>query len=528
MYNHRGYRLMFNSMVVFLAIGSGCNSGGGESVSVVVGADGGVVQLSDGTKLDIPAGALQSDEKINVSTSNINVGDLIKLGRIYLFQPAGLNFLLPVNITMPLTKDPLPGQNAVLYWSKKSQDTAFEEIFGGYDENNLYHASITHFSYGFIGATSDQPPTDGGMDGGGDAGFDAGIDAGIDAGMDAGVDAGRRFDAGYCLTSQCFAVPPTGQTKCYDSGREDGGPTPDGGEIPCPLNRTDPFWGQDAQSAKARTLNCFGSDGAEKTCAEDNLMEGDVVTDSVTGIMWQRSYATSQTWDGGIDHCDTLVYGSYNDWRLPNPFELASIADSQKYNPAIDSAVFPDTISNYYWTSSPGKNYPTGAWVVNFNNGNVEYGTRTSSKYARCIRQGAAENLSEVKQEPGRFIESEPKSGEKVVTDTVTGLMWQYNYATDIDWKGALAQCATLEYGNHADWRLPNRNELMSLVNYAGFSPASDFPNMPPVEDIGTHWSSTSVSNESKYAWGVWYVYGFVSQNQKNNLFVVRCVRLGP
>jgi len=29
------------------------------------------------------------------------------------------------------------------------------------------------------------------------------------------------------------------------------------------------------------------------------------------------------------------------------------------------------------------------------------------------------------------------------------------------------------------DWRLPNKKELMSLVNFERYSPASDFPDMP-------------------------------------------------
>jgi hypothetical protein len=67
------------------------------------------------------------------------------------------------------------------------------------------------------------------------------------------------------------------------------------------------------------------------------------------------------------------------------------------------------------------------------------------------------------------------------VTDKKTGLHWakawfSVNDTTD------LAVCATRTYGGYNDWRLPTEGELLSLVDYSAYDPASSAPNLawPP------------------------------------------------
>ena len=83
----------------------------------------------------------------------------------------------------------------------------------------------------------------------------------------------------------------------------------------------------------------------------------------------------------------------------------------------------------------------------------------------------------------------------EVVTDTSRGLMWQDNNATfQLKWKNAIKYCENLELpqGGYIDWRLPNINELGTLVDYTKKDPAisSKFKNTLSEK----YWSSTTVS----------------------------------
>jgi len=100
--------------------------------------------------------------------------------------------------------------------------------------------------------------------------------------------------------------------------------------------------------------------------------------------------------------------------------------------------------------------------------------------------------------------------GDGTVTDLLTGLMWTRDAHLDAaagprTWPGALdlvAQLNAASHLGHNDWRLPNINELESLVDYGRFShtlpqghpfvnvqPAS--PVSPGAEPLVSYWSST-------------------------------------
>ncbi len=66
-------------------------------------------------------------------------------------------------------------------------------------------------------------------------------------------------------------------------------------------------------------------------------------------------------------------------------------------------------------------------------------------------------------------------NGDGTVTDTGSGLMWQKATAPGTyNWQEALSYCENLSLTGHSDWRLPNRNELHSLVDYSRYNPAID------------------------------------------------------
>ena len=76
----------------------------------------------------------------------------------------------------------------------------------------------------------------------------------------------------------------------------------------------------------------------------------------------------------------------YSNWRLPTVQELQSIVLRSTSLPLIDSAYFPNTISNYYWSSSPYAPSKIGAWTVAFGEG-PDYGNNKDFKrYVRVVR----------------------------------------------------------------------------------------------------------------------------------------------
>jgi hypothetical protein len=122
--------------------------------------------------------------------------------------------------------------------------------------------------------------------------------------------------------------------------------------------------------------------------------DGSEVTDSRTGLIWQRC-GVGQRWTGVTcegsaelythEQALTLAQAQVN-WRLPNVKELASIVDRRLNNPAIDPAVFPNTPPEWYWSSTPLVGNPSIAWVVFFGSGVVDFSGRTLSGHVRLVR----------------------------------------------------------------------------------------------------------------------------------------------
>jgi len=77
------------------------------------------------------------------------------------------------------------------------------------------------------------------------------------------------------------------------------------------------------------------------------------------------------------------------------------------------------------------------------------------------------------------------------------------------------------------DWRLPNKNELASIVEYRCVAAINKqaFPNTPSAE----YWSSSpsTYTYSSSYAWYVNFASGGVSFNHKGSSSLVRLVRAG-
>jgi len=116
-------------------------------------------------------------------------------------------------------------------------------------------------------------------------------------------------------------------------------------------------------------------------------------------------------------------------------------------------------------------------------------------------------------------------NGNSTVTDQATGLIWDQQETSTMTWEAALAYCEGLSLASQTDWRLPNRNELQSLVDYTKTSAPTIDTTAFPSAVSGNYWSSTTYALNSTYAWLVSFGNGYVNFNSKPYNIYVRCVR---
>lgn len=132
-------------------------------------------------------------------------------------------------------------------------------------------------------------------------------------------------------------------------------------------------------------------------------------------------------------------------------------------------------------------------------------------------------------------------NGDGTVTDTATGLMWDQcsqgqsgiacatGTASFMNWAAALTEAVaanSANYKGHNDWRLPNKNELESLVLITANNPAIDL-NAFPATPSQFYWSSTTYTPDPAVAWVVSFNVGVSLADLKTAGYVVRLVRSG-
>jgi hypothetical protein len=114
------------------------------------------------------------------------------------------------------------------------------------------------------------------------------------------------------------------------------------------------------------------------------------------------------------------------------------------------------------------------------------------------------------------------------VTDNLTGLMWaRAPSATPAIWSAALTSANGTLCG-FSDWRVPNINEIESLVNSEVSSQAT-FLNGQGFTGVQTdgYWSSSSLVSSAANAWVVNMSDGYVYPDLKTYSFFVWPVRAG-
>ncbi|MEI6806465.1 MAG: DUF1566 domain-containing protein, partial [Myxococcaceae bacterium] len=101
----------------------------------------------------------------------------------------------------------------------------------------------------------------------------------------------------------------------------------------------------------------------------------DTVTDTITGLIWQRvSTGGGMTQTNAVTQCNSLSFPNFNSvWRLPTVKELATLVDySVPYNGLMmDATAFSGEGAFWHWASTPVVGLIASVWVVVFYEGSV-------------------------------------------------------------------------------------------------------------------------------------------------------------
>ncbi|MBF0608427.1 MAG: DUF1566 domain-containing protein [Candidatus Magnetobacterium sp. LHC-1] len=128
-------------------------------------------------------------------------------------------------------------------------------------------------------------------------------------------------------------------------------------------------------------------------------------------------------------------------------------------------------------------------------------------------------------------------NGDQTVTDRLTGLVWTKDGGTPtigicaggwLTWKMALTYVDCLNivnYLGYSDWRLPNKEELFSLLDRRTYNPP--LPSGHPFTNVisDTYWSSTTWAYNTSSAWYVNMLRGNMNMSDKTGALYVLPVR---
>ena len=312
----------------------------------------------------------------------------------------------------------------------------------------------------------------------------------------------------------------TGSTRCISENSE--------AFIDCPEEGAD-MNGQDAQYAAKKS--CVPAKYTKIAKNPENNSDHNRVVDEVTGLTWIVDITEEKSWDNAKDFCSNLNFGGYEDWRLPTPKEVWSIAVGDSYGHAVREYYFHNfyEYNNDIWARQELPEEKESAWSFNLEEGSMHQITdKAGSHYIMCVRSDEEYGKVEASD-----YTSETVNGDEMIRDSKTGLLWQKTVADGMTkFKDALAYCENLTYAGKNDWRLPNRNELLTLVDYSKAVPAGDdpeeettvassFPGMPKAAFI----TSTPIIGYYNPS-GLWTLdMETGEQLSYTEVFSVRCVR---
>lgn len=342
---------------------------------------------------------------------------------------------------------------------------------------------------------------------------------------------GSTRNPGWIVNTVAGGLNDTGSSQCLDAS---------GAWVACTAATA--LAGQDGSTGRDNTAVTNG--GSDGRLGFAFSASGGCVTDRVTGLVWDgtaQSAPTLAAAEANAAAANTAARCGASDWRLPTAAELLSLVDAGLTSGARIDLTFAATPANGFWTAEPYAGDTRASWLVDFGSGAVAFDTATNplaKAFSSRLVRGTADTPACEDEVTTLVVNT---SG--TVTDSRLGLMWQQcpegqsgaNCATGTatvynTYAAALARAASVNADpagagrGHSDWRVPNRNELASLVNRRCEAPAiqrNAFPGTPSA----SFWTSTPAF--AGFAWYVDFTDGSIGPGGTTGDRVLRLVRGG-
>ena len=293
------------------------------------------------------------------------------------------------------------------------------------------------------------------------------------------------------------------------------------------------------------------------------------LTDKLTNLIWLQDadcIGDPLDWQAALDMAQSLENGEcglsdgsgQGDWRLPNIRELDSLVHEGFHNPTLSNrngdgaATTNDPFANFnasytHWSSTTRVDNPAYAFAVDFEWGNVKSNLKTSKRTALFVRDNtsgsalapvfathqstcydsAGEDLDcagtgqdgDVQSGLAWPVPRFKDNGDGTITDYLSGLVWLKNSSCfgNSLWSDALettnaleeGQCGLTDNSAQGNWRMANRRELYSLIDFNSSYPAisnskgdEEWDDDDPFTNVKSlsYWSSTSYDGNSANA----------------------------
>ena len=314
---------------------------------------------------------------------------------------------------------------------------------------------------------------------------------------------------------------------------------------------------------------------------ESSLKEQQVKTIQALLLRWSNIVCESMEWHDAVKYCENLEEGGYSDWRLPNIDELRTLVVNSPYTepggycPVSEKAGKLSKKDKTYncnsnghsnpnklgdgnkghislWSSSTPSDDSDVAWLANFDDNVVGPSIKTYS-YNTCVRcvLNADKETEDAKiaAEAKRIADEKAKiEREKRQKQEAERKKFQWSKKVNAKkWIDAAKYCNKLKEDGHNDWRLPNIDELRTLIqNHPGTETGGTCPiseknnrlnytgspeecrglrgsNFSILGDTALFWSSSSAS----FTWGIDFSNGSLVPllTRQADKAMFRCVR---
>lgn len=250
------------------------------------------------------------------------------------------------------------------------------------------------------------------------------------------------------------------------------------------------------------------------------------ITDKLTGLMWEKQpIRTKMNWEQSfhrITHLNAISLGGHKDWRLPNILELESLTNISQFDNSawLIQKGFKGVQNGNYWSSTllSGSEPINVQWCLDMGTSDLnismrEYGlnvigVRTAGQgviklprtgQTKSIHRGDDGNMQIGVAHPNpRFIDN----GNGTITDKLTGLKWEKSppierVFIESSIQERMNKLNRIKLGGFGDWRMPNRKEILSLVNF-GQKELASWLNKQGFQKIqrDIYWTSSAISDK--------------------------------